>query len=1035
MLPIVRPVVSSRSQLFVCLSRSDAPTGSYWSKLQTDSVSGEDEQLLSELFCVSPAVPIQPVAASTLAQPRPKQTSLLAVSPPSTGGLAPSRSSGATASSSSGSSLGSSTESARTPPPFSPQLPDEFPTPRSYSPSNSRSVLQHHSTSSALGPRGILKTTIHASTMESASRRPPSPLSVEAEANQRRQSIGAAPTVVPPVADEPSPSFQAPKLVISTSPASAAAAPSTRSALGSTRALAGVQPRPTPPSSQPTSRRGSLESDNLRLPGTLPSPVAAPSPVVERVALQVSAETPRTPKRTLGEMLTQSKGQSRTPSSRSQTLRPEEMRRYSGAGPELYSRGRSLAHEKATFRVSTPQPPSRTLGLHPEIKIDSDLQPKFAFLQSNKPLMAAALPLPSPARTPVNSGRSIGSPAGMKGFSKSPRTIPKNLEIGAMHAHAGSPTRVSGVGTSTRALYHAPPPRHWEVSPGAVVQQPRSQSPSRSSRPVTPSAIPSHSGASELRSSSPTNALSPVLLGSGVLADVQSTCARVVEAMESDGGVVRIDDDAIVDLVSKHRHVFARAAQHADGTFVLQLMHRKYNSKDKLVMEEPKLASRNEDAAKVLPADSMRVAVPFAPAEWFYSPNNLPLVLSYHLVLQALDFGLADVPTPPPSTIAPAVALLPEGTDPRDAGAAIAAANEAAARAAGPPAPYGSADLARALATVARGNPHAFDADRLSKMDAVRLGSWLQPHVFAQALEEHPELLDDPTLMSSPTSLRNAIPFTYPNLEERARILREIGFVLLRFFNGSVTKLLERCEHSACRMVELLTQHFPNLRDAAVYRGRFVYFYTRAQTFVRNVWIAFHGHALGYFHDIDELAPRSDAHLPPLLHAMGMLKYSRELQSHLQQRSDFTLLPPDMEVELRCASAHVVRRISTVLNNLDITATPVQLGTRLSQHSRTALGCRLERRNHNLRSRCFSLLAPSLSLFLSLTRFVFQTCGCARTTTPPRTRSNDFGWSAMTMTTMIHNFNCEGMTDYPMPYRSCHVITHQACGIRISQRR
>jgi hypothetical protein len=170
------------------------------------------------------------------------------------------------------------------------------------------------------------------------------------------------------------------------------------------------------------------------------------------------------------------------------------------------------------------------------------------------------------------------------------------------------------------------------------------------------------------------------------------------------------------------------------------------------------------------------------------------------------------------------------------------------------------------------------------------------------------------------------IPFTYPNLDERARVLREVGFTLLRFFNGSATKVVEQCEHSAAKLVESLTQHFPSWRDQGVYRGRQVFLYTRAQSFVRQLWVAFHGHALGSFNDMHDLFPRADALLPPMLHALGLLRYSRELRNWVDRRTDLASLPADVELELRCASAHAVLRIAQVMKNLDIHVLPVQIG-------------------------------------------------------------------------------------------------------------
>lgn len=695
-------------------------------------------------------------------------------------------------------------------------------------------------------------------------------------------------------------------------------------------------------------------------------------------------------RRTLGEILArmpmeQKPGQNMTPPAR-----------RSGAGPEFTSRSEALP-VPVVSRPLTPQPRGRTLGLHAEVAIDDDLLPKFAFLdkegKQSKRMKAATLPLPagavslSPAghvasATRAGGGSGTNSRAGSPSPSMhsmhgvgSART-PRNMELAALHAHNVSPSPRAALGD------HAP--RRWAVSPAGVHAHghghPDSGTHAASTSTliasaIVPSAVAGTSshhlsatsgapaglhlnlsspanglglGLGSNRSSaaaaesaygdsmkSPPSVLSPVVLGSGCLSDVLSSSARVVECMSEVGGVVALDDDALVHLVARHRHAFAQAAQHAEGEFATRLLQRKYNPEEEGLPGTDQFAKLHgnasvDDPLDIVSARSKRVAIPFAPVEWFFSPSNLPLVVAFHLVFAALDWGLAAVPAEP-AALTGGVVALPPGTDPAHVEEALLAASRAT-----PQAPYSSLDLARALSTVARANPHAFDAERLTKMDPVRLGSWLQPHIFAQALRDNPRLAAEPhaaeTLLASPSSSRSVFPFTYPALEERARVLRELGHGLLRFFNGSATKLVESAEHSASRLVELMTQYFPSFRDQGVYRGRHVMLYTRAQCFARHLWVAFHGHAWGHFADVAELLPRADAQLPAVLHTLGVMRYSRELQGWLERQADLSMMPADVELELRCAAVHGLMRVCQVLSNLDLQVMPVQLDWWLRSH-------------------------------------------------------------------------------------------------------
>ena len=45
-----------------------------------------------------------------------------------------------------------------------------------------------------------------------------------------------------------------------------------------------------------------------------------------------------------------------------------------------------------------------------------------------------------------------------------------------------------------------------------------------------------------------------------------------------------------------------------------------------------------------------------------------------------------------------------------------------------------------------------------------------------------------------------------------------MGEVLLRQFDGRAEVLIQKAQHSAERLVELVTSHFPGFQDHAIYR-------------------------------------------------------------------------------------------------------------------------------------------------------------------------------------------------------------------------
>ena len=69
----------------------------------------------------------------------------------------------------------------------------------------------------------------------------------------------------------------------------------------------------------------------------------------------------------------------------------------------------------------------------------------------------------------------------------------------------------------------------------------------------------------------------------------------------------------------------------------------------------------------------------------------------------------------------------------------------------------------------------------------------------------------------------------------------------------SVIRLIEKADHSAGKLVNLLAKHFPSFRDETRFEGRKVRFLKRAQIFVADLWAAFNGTSYGAFDDIEHL--------------------------------------------------------------------------------------------------------------------------------------------------------------------------------------
>lgn len=148
-------------------------------------------------------------------------------------------------------------------------------------------------------------------------------------------------------------------------------------------------------------------------------------------------------------------------------------------------------------------------------------------------------------------------------------------------------------------------------------------------------------------------------------------------------------------------------------------------------------------------------------------------------------------------------------------------------------------------------------------------------------------------------------------------------------YGGKVSNMVRAANHSAVRLVDLVTRSFPGFRDTSIYRGRLVHFYKRAQIFVADLWGAFgrptdSNHTF-YFHDIDQITMFADYRVPQILRHIGVLTYSPELSQSIDSRVEIPV-GSEEEIEIRAATIVAVERMRKTVNqsrNLQLTSIEV----------------------------------------------------------------------------------------------------------------
>ncbi|MEO8084109.1 MAG: queuosine salvage family protein [Ardenticatenales bacterium] len=208
--------------------------------------------------------------------------------------------------------------------------------------------------------------------------------------------------------------------------------------------------------------------------------------------------------------------------------------------------------------------------------------------------------------------------------------------------------------------------------------------------------------------------------------------------------------------------------------------------------------------------------------------------------------------------------------------------------------------LATRLRDVLTADAHAFDVDRLAALTPDELAGWLGAAVWP--------------------------------LDERARLVREVGAVLAAQFDGSAARLVEAAGGSAAGVASLVAAELPGFRDHAVYDGRQVFFYKRAQIFAGDVWGALGGQGLGRMDDIDELTTFADYRVPQLLRAQGAIALAPDLAARIDAGEELAAGGVE-EVEIRAATVVVVEAVRDALASLGRPISAVELDWRLWQRA------------------------------------------------------------------------------------------------------
>ncbi|KAF8339741.1 uncharacterized protein EI90DRAFT_3037634 [Cantharellus anzutake] len=160
-----------------------------------------------------------------------------------------------------------------------------------------------------------------------------------------------------------------------------------------------------------------------------------------------------------------------------------------------------------------------------------------------------------------------------------------------------------------------------------------------------------------------------------------------------------------------------------------------------------------------------------------------------------------------------------------------------------------------------------------------------------------------------------------PLLQERIRVMREVGSILCERFGGSfqefIVGYIKRFgkERDAIDAVKMVVDTFPAFRDQTTFKGRQIRFWKRPQILIAETWVAFYPVEPGIPHPIfpkgvKGLTMFADYRVPQILNQLQMLSYDEDLIRVLQSHQ-YVESGSEMEISIRASSILAVEALKT----------------------------------------------------------------------------------------------------------------------------
>jgi len=158
-----------------------------------------------------------------------------------------------------------------------------------------------------------------------------------------------------------------------------------------------------------------------------------------------------------------------------------------------------------------------------------------------------------------------------------------------------------------------------------------------------------------------------------------------------------------------------------------------------------------------------------------------------------------------------------------------------------------------------------------------------------------------------------------PMLDEKTELLRQVGSVLVRKYNGRFHDFIASCSpklyDNGNGLVDRLAAEFPRFRDVSPYDGSTIKFYKLPQLAIWFLYTSLRKTGKFRLDDLESMSAFADYIVPVALRLLGITSYSTPLETAI---NSFQMIPRDSswEVEIRAHCIYASALLAEEINKL-----------------------------------------------------------------------------------------------------------------------